>query len=55
MIPLLAQLNCLLLKGMIRPYQYKAEKFLTKKGNPVFRNIASAYADDITSVVDIDL
>ena len=30
MIPLLAKLNCLPTKGTIRPYQIKAEEFLTK-------------------------
>ena len=30
-IPLLAKLNCLSTKGIIRPYQTEAEGFLTKK------------------------
>ena len=32
MMSLLAKLNCLPKKGMIRPYQIKAEEFLTNKG-----------------------
>ena len=47
MIPLLAKLNCLPKKEAIRPYQTEAERYLTEKGTPVYRNIASAYADDI--------
>ena len=55
MIPLLGKLNCLPTKGTIRSYQIKADKNLTKEGTPVYRNIASAYADDIISVIDLDL
>ena len=43
------------MKGTIRPYQVMAEEYLCKKSIPVFRNIASAFADDIISVVDLDL
>ena len=33
----------------------KAEKFLTIEGFPVFRNISSAYAEDIFSAVSLNL
>ena len=47
MIPLLAKLNSLPTKGTIRPYQTEAKRNLTKEGNLVYRNIASAYANEI--------
>ena len=55
MIPLLAKLNCLPTYKAIKPYQLKDEKFLTKKGTPVFINIALAYAKDILSIMSLDL
>ena len=41
MIPLLAKHNCLPTKGVIRTYQTEAERYLTDKGTPVYRNVAS--------------
>lgn len=55
MIPFLAKLNCLPTKGGIRPYQIRAEAFLTKKGTLVLRNIASANADEIISTLNLIL
>ena len=55
MIPLIAKLNCLPIKGVFRPHQTKAEKFNTKKGIPVYRNVTPAYTDDLISVVYFDL
>ena len=55
MIRLLAKLNCLASHTTGRPYQLMAEKFLTKKGIPTYGNIASAFADDVISVVKLDL
>ena len=55
MLLLLTKLNCLAIKDKIRPYQSKAEKFLTHNGYPVVRNIMSAYAVYIISVKDLDL
>ena len=55
MQPLLAKLNCLPIDIKVRPYQLTVEKFFTKQGIPIYRNIASAYADDIISVVKLDL
>ena len=43
------------MKGILRPYQVIAEEYLCMEGIPVFRNIASAYADDIISVKYLDL
>ena len=55
MIPSLARLNCLPNHTTIKLYQIKVEKFLTDKGIPIYRNILSAYADDVISVVNLDL
>ena len=55
MIPLLIKLNCLPDHTNISLYQLEAEKFLTQKGSPILRNIASAYADDVISVIRIDM
>ena len=55
MLPLLVKLNCSPIHTIVRPNLLAFEKFLTGIGTPIHRNIASAYADDIISVVKLDL
>ena len=40
---------------MVRPYQTTVEKYPTSRGKLIYRNIASAYTDDIISLVKLDL
>ena len=39
----------------VKSYKLGIEKFLTSKGNPIYRNIVIAYTDEIISVVKLDL
>ena len=55
MMPLLIKLNCLSKKTETKPYTLKAQKNLRKEGTVTANPIASAYADDITSVISFDM
>ena len=55
MKPLVARLNYLPNHTTIKPYQLNVEKLLTDKRTPIYRHIALAYADDVISVVNLDV
>ena len=55
MIPLLVKLNCLSRKTETKPYILKAQKMLRMEGTISMNPIASAYADDIISIIGFDM
>ena len=55
MLPLLVKLNCLSIRTETKPYVLNAQQNLRKQGIASVNPIASAYADDIISVIGIDM